>query len=239
MNNRFILLTLLFAIVFSCVGCIFFDIYREQQEIEKLPYLEYDGEGNIIYNEGIYRLENVEFYSPYGFLSSKFQPIAQEEYWGVPGAVFACGKEDFGEHVYISVFHSDPGGREYLKSDFVFPNYMTETFSKILIRRNPSSTKTIDLSKYLTGNHLTLGDLITPCDMYFQQNTIAHLYLDVYFTNYQTIYLSCAHVFIYNEQVYVRIADYKNYSNGASLNTYRVNDQYQELFKNAIAELSE
>lgn len=205
------------------------------QEIKKLPYLEYDNDGNVVYSGKIYKEDNVSAYAPYEFLISKCQPIAQEEYWGFPTEVLGCGKEDFGEYVYISVCPSEPGGREYLKSDFIFPNYLTAEVREIYISNDIATTQYNILEDVLQDNNITLNDLVVPIGDSINKRVDA--YLDIYFSDYQTIYLCAVGVYIYNDNIYLKISDYKDYSDGAPLITYIVKDEYQELFKNAMEQI--
>lgn len=245
MLKRIISIILLLLIVLvSTTGCFLYEMYKSNQELKKLPELEYDENRNVIYNGSVYERIYRGSLTPYSF-KGPYHTIARAEYWGIQHSVLAFGIEDFGEHIYIDNFSFLAGGSEFLKSGFEFPDYLNIQVSGIFIDSEYGAIHGVDVFVDVDEKPLFLKDVLTSTDITLAgEQTLA--YMDVYFTDYQTIYLRSARLYIINDEVYVGIYGYTRDKYNNDTNTiiytpqdqhFKVNDEYQELFKNAIKEL--
>ena len=243
MLKRIISIILLLLIVLvSTTGCFLYEMYKSNQELKQLPELEYDENRNVIYNGCVYEEINSDTLL-YSF-KGPFHDIARAEYWGMQHSVRAVGIEDFGEHIYIDNFDGFWGGSGYLKSGFEFPDFLSIQVSGIFIESEYGAIYGVDVFADIDEKPLFLKDVLTSTDITLAgEQTLA--YMDVHFTDYQTIYLRSARLYIINDEVYVRIYGYtRDRNNDKNIMIYipqdhifKVNDEYQELFKNAIKEL--
>jgi hypothetical protein len=237
------IILLLLIVLLSTTGCFLYEIYQSSQELKQLPQLEYDENRNVIYNDSVYEEIHPNML-PYGF-KGPYHDIARGEYWGIPYSIQAVGIEDFGEYIYIDNLALFWGGSGYLKSGFEFPDYLNTQVSGIFINSEYGTFYGVDVFADVDENPLFLKDVLVSTDIALtEQQNLA--YMNVHFTDYQTIYLSGASLYIWNDEVYVEIQEWirdKDNDTNTFIYTlqrflFKVNDEYQELFKNAIAECS-
>jgi len=237
------ILILIFLILFSCVGCEFYkvisDDIQRQHQISKLPDIDYDNEGNIVYNGCIYRYSEYFWYTSYSFALGKSEYVAKTKsdliYPYAP--VVAAGGEDFGEHVYI---HFTPWymEQEYIKSDFVFPNHMDIEIDDIYMTKSGNSYDKSVLSGENDAN-LYLNDILTEVDSLEIANIkLSEIKARVVFENYQAFCLDNIGVYVVNDVIYLTIGYFDSEYNVVQ-GVYRVNNEYQKRFKNTVAELLE
>lgn len=238
------ILILIFLVLFSCVGCEFYEVIcddiQRQHQISKLPDIDYDNEGNIVYNGCIYRYSEYFWSTSYSFALGEYEYVAKTKsdliYPYAP--VIAEGVEDFGEHVYI---HFTPWymEQEYIKSDFVFPNHMDIEIDDIYMTKSGNS-----YDKRVLNNEndakLCLNDILTEVDSseIANETLLKELRVNVNFADYQSFCLRRIYLYVINDVVYVSIGYFDSEGNIVH-GVYRVNNEYQELFMNTIAELSE
>lgn len=242
-KHNIAILILIFLVLFSCVGCEFckviYDDIQEQHQISKLPDIEYDNEGNIVYNGCIYRRSDYFWFTSYSFALGEYEYVAKTKsdliYPYAP--VMAMGIEDFGEHVYIHFipWYTD---QEYIKSDFVFPNHMDIEIDNIYVSKNGRSyDESIRNSE--NSEDLCLNDILTEVDSSEIANVKpSEIKVRVIFENYQAFCLDHISLYMANDAIYLSIGYFDSEGNVVH-GVYRVNNEYQKLFMNTIAELSE
>ena len=231
MIEKIISLVLLVAIiVFSCSGCSLYNYYQQTQDLKKLPQVERDESGNLILNGNSYIAPNGRD-SIFDVIPEKRQTIAHIQTEFSANAVYGYGIEDFNEYICLEMYSALPNSRNvFWKSDFEFPNYMTSICSKIYLGSYyEHSNSDIEVMSYEEGNNLSLEDIMTEV---YELDPFLEVkgYIHIFFIDYQTIYLRGATLYQCNNELYVC---FDLTVNGKM---YKVNDEYQEVFKNAIAE---
>ena len=227
----------------SCVGCEFIEVIRNdiqrQHQISKLPDIEYDNEGNIVYNGCIYRRSEYFWYTSYSFSLGKSKYIAKTKsdliYPYAP--VVAEGEEDFGEYVYLR-FTPWYTELEYIKSDFVFPNHMDIEIDNIYVSKNGRSYDE-SILKGENSADLCLNDILTEVDASEVANVkLSEIKARVIFENYQAFCLDHISLYMASDAIYLSIG-YFDLEYNVVHGVYIVNDDYQEAFKNAIEQISD
>ena len=245
MKNRTIaILILILLVLSSCVGCEFYEVIRDdiqrQHQISKLPDVEYDDDDNIIYNNCIYRRNDNFLSTNYSFDLGKYEYVAKSKgdliYPYAP--VIARGVEDFGEYVYMC--HTPfIMTLEYIQSDFVFPDHLNLKIDDVYIERD-SDFYNKSILNGESYNNLCLNDILIEVDSMeiANETLLKELRVNVNFADYQSFCLRRIFLYMIDDVVYVDIGYFDPEYNVVH-GVYRVNDEYQELFKNAIAELLE
>ena len=226
MTKRIIVFFLLLGYVLVYfTGCGFiYDLYTSQQEIKKLPELEFNEDGDVVYNGCIYK----EFWI-YGttFYFKNGDAIAQKEYWGTRISVDGYGMQDFNEYVYISPGESW-GQRDYLKVGFEFPDYLDVKWDSIHISYVQGYSEGITVDNFFDTNELSLRDISTEVNYEnFYDEIEENWCMDIQLTEYESLYLRNLFLYRRGGKLYLSV------ENGI----YLINDEYQVYFENAIKEL--
>ena len=239
MKRVILFILLLSQILISFNGCaLVVETYKDIQEIKQLPPLERDEKGNIIYNSCVYE----EIYVFDNFRFKEGHPIAQTKFWGMLTEVLAYGIEDFGEYVFIQIGIGSAGTTHYIKSGFEFPNHMLMECSGMEIRCTPGSNKPVNITDIFEKNALTLNDITDEVNIdNFYEKVEEKLDVTIYFSNYETIYMTGVGLAIREGKLYFSIF-IPGYVEGdtkvhAYLRRYMIKDEYQIYFENAIEEL--
>ena len=236
-------LILLVASVFSFSSCF-------SNVDMSLPKAVFDEDGNILYNGKVYLSESSigrpMFLHLYPLAFKNHTLIMRKTIpQGFQVPVYGYGLEDFGEYVYLfnyaSMFYEEGN---YLKEDFVLPDYWILTiqsisFTDFEIRSSSFIPHEITDKKYdevLADKVLKITDIVDlnsglPEAIYCDpHNPIAELlcFIDIYFNEYQTIYLDSAQVYRYSDNLYLSIGDM----------IYMIKSEYVALFENALNNLN-
>ena len=229
MVKRSIFLALLISqilLLFSSCGFV-----RENRETKKLPELQYDDKGNVIYNENVY--EKFDFmintpHTPFRFKNPI--KIARTEYWGFTTIVKGYGFDDFGEIVYIEENIDMPGGNSYIKSDFEFPILWDLTLDGIYIHSGYLSTSD-DVEVYnFADDTVNLNQIVTEVVIDNYDNLVLKGYFCIAFKGYKNLRVDAQRLYLYNDILYIHIDGHGN---------YKINDEYNMYFLKAIEELEQ
>ena len=213
-------------------SCSISDYFQEIQNLKELPKVEHDNNNNLMLNGNIYINPNGQD-SIFDVVPEKRYTIAHIQSNISVNAVYGYGIEDFDEYICLEIYSILPMSKNlFWKSDFEFPNHMTSTCSKIYFGSYyKHSDSDIEVMSFEECNNLSLEDIMTEVyelDPYRE----AKGYIHIFFVDYQTIYLRGATLYQYNNELYVRIDLTVNGK------TYKINDEYQKLFINAIKQNS-
>ena len=231
---------LLVLILANMTACTLYEIYQEEREIQKLPDAIFDENGDIVYNGSVYKEMNI-YDTPFKYKSTGKQILKTETWLGI-APVCGWGEEDFGVPVIMVIMSTTLGPFKYLKSDFEFPDYLTTECSGIFVNDDYASDYGVDIFANIEKSPLFLKDILLTVDNVevndiYREYTY-YSYINVHFTDYQTIFF-CADLYIYNDKAYVVIVEKhieETYEHVSSV--YKFNDEYQELFINAIKQNS-
>ena len=234
MTEKIISLVLLvIIIIFSCSGCSLYNYYQQIQELKELPQVEHDESGNLILNGNTYIDPNGRD-SIFDVVPEKRQIIAHIQTEFSANAVYGYGIEDFNEYICLEIYSALPMSRNvFWKSDFEFPKHMTSACSKIYLGSYfEHADSDIEVMSFKEGDNVSLEDIMVEVDE-LNPSREKKGYIHIFFVGYQTIYLRGATLYQYNNELYIRI---DLTVNGKA---YKINNEYQELFKNAIEQISD
>lgn len=250
MKKQVIIIFVLIAFAFSTLtGCLM--TTSDWKEWKSLPELEYDENGNVIYNGCIYE-QMTGVGSPYAFTGST-KRVARSGYWGLRTFAEGWGYEDFGECIAISDgLLSFAGSSTYLKRGFEFPDYSTLTVNKIGVESPNYEYKELKISDSICFNELCIEadiEIYNLCreNLWVEVKNGIHEYqafwVNVHFEEYQSIYLQHLSLFVHENDIYILISESNNYTYSFDgeiqyNNTlYRINNEYRDLFMDVMNEL--
>lgn len=250
MKKQVIIIFVLVAFAFlTLTGCLM--TTSDWKEWNSLPELEYDENGNVIYNGCIYE-EMTGYGLPYEFTGST-KRVAKSGYWGLHTFAEGWGYEDFGEYIAISDgLWPFAGSSIYLKRGFEFPDYSTLTVNAIGVESPDHEYIKHEISDGIPFNELcteTDIEIYNLCREGFWVEVENGVYeyqafwLYIYFEEYQNIYLTHLSLFVHENDIYFLISESNNYTysfEGEIQNKetlYRINDEYRDLFMDVINEL--
>lgn len=232
MKKRFLALSILIIIVLSSFSsCIFYDMYQEKQMLKDLPKIERDTDGNFIYNGSSY-LETYLSYGVYCFINETGHTVGHWEGDFSIHPVTAFGIEDFGEDVCLRILSEFPMPSRYwyyIKSDFEFPDYTTLKPSNIYLGQHYIHQENdIEVINFAESDVL-LRDIMTEVDEigFSYEQRKGSIY--VFFKEYKTIYLAETDLYDLGGELFLKIG-----FNSANIKFYKINDNYIDVFKNAI-----
>ena len=249
MKKQVIIIFVLISFVFSTLtGCLM--TTSDWKEWKGLPELEYDENGNVMYNGYIYE-KMTGFGLPYEFTGSP-KRVARSEYWGMRTFAEGWGYDDFGEYIAISDgLWPFAGSSIYLKRGFEFPDYSTLTVNKIGVESPNYEYKELKISDSICFNELCIEadiEIYNLCRESFWVEAKNGIYeyqafwVSLYFEEYQNIYLTNLSLFVYENDIYFLISESNNYTYSFEgeiqyNNTlYRINNEYRDLFMDVINE---
>lgn len=250
MKKKVITIFVLIAFALSTLtGCMM--TVSDWKEWQSLPELEYDENGNVIYNGCTYK-EMTRYGLPYEF-KGPTKRVAQSGYWGLHTFAEGWGYEDFGEYIIITDgLYPFAGSSAYLKRGFEFPDYSTLTVNAIGVESPDYEYIKHEISDGILFNELcteTDIEIYNLCREGFWVEVENGFYeyqafwLYIFFEEYQNIYLSKLKLFVYENDIYIYIYESNNYiysfegeiQNKETL--YRINDEYRDLFMNLMNEV--
>ena len=232
MKKRFLALSILIIIVLSSFSsCILYEIYQEKQMLKGLPRIERDADGNFIFNGSTYvQTELID--GVYGFVQKTGRTVGHWEGDFSIHPVTAYGAEDFGEEICLEILGEFPMPSRYwyyIKSGFEFPDYTELKLSNIYLGSNSVHEDTdieiIDFGQ----NDVLLENIMTEVDKFEYSDEQRKGYVHMFFKDYQSIYLWRCYLYELNEELYLRIGSFTT-----DAKFYKINDEYVDVFKNAI-----
>ena len=234
MKKHFITLILLLSLITSTLsGCV------NSSKYDGYPSLEFDEDGNPIYNGNVYF---ISLDSNYELLNTV--PIAKQPGFLGLGTRLSegAGLEDFGEIVFIKGYSTTVAGSDiYIKEGFNLPARDDDEIENISFRYGVDGNR---IQKHFDES-VQLDDMIDFEKSFNFKGEWSHqyCYAEITFKNYREFMLSHMALYEYNNDIYIEYRDVipenrkiDNVIYGDQFCMYKVREEYQQFFKDAINE---